>query len=133
MGTLDEQAAAGVSDTSEAPPARRDPDAVGGPTPRIGVGGRSVLAAAGLWARRPVWCLPPAWCRLGLALLCGALAAVAVSEWASGGLLTHQLRFALLYVLSAVGFAAAGHGGDEGAAARRPRRRRGPPARSFCP
>ncbi len=106
MGTPDEQAAAGVSDTSEALPARRDPEAIGGPTPRFGFGGRSVLAAAGPWART-TRLVPAAGLRaaLGLALLCGALAALAASEWASGGLLTHQLRFALLYGLSAVGFA----------------------------
>ena len=42
---------------------------------------------------------------LGLALICGALTALAVSEWSAGGLLGDHARFAVLYVVSVAGFA----------------------------
>ncbi len=42
---------------------------------------------------------------LGLALLCGAMGALALSERAAGGLLADHARFAVLYVAAAGGFA----------------------------
>ena len=85
MGTSDDPAAAGAPDTSIRPGQR------GGSTVRARA--TSHVPSAGLRAA------------LGLALVCGALATLAASEWASGGLLAHQLRFALLYGLSGAGFA----------------------------
>ena len=63
--------------------------------------------AAGAPAHRPATRVPAARVRawLGLALICGALAALALSERSARGLLTSHTRFAVLYVLSAGGFA----------------------------
>ncbi len=93
MGTSDEQAASADASTAA--------------THRVGPAAQSLRAGAdGLWGRAASR-VPAAGVRagLGLALVCGALAALAASEWSSGGLLTHQGRFALLYGLSGIGFA----------------------------
>jgi hypothetical protein len=95
MSTSDERAAPGAGDADV------------GATHGVGAAAGLLRAAAEGLRARVASRLPAAGvrARLGLALVCGSLAALAASEWSSGGLPTHQGRFAVLYGLSGIGFA----------------------------